>query len=209
MIAIVDYGVGNLFSLLSSFRAIGEEAEVTDDRKRIRGASKIVLPGVGAFGDAMKKLRDSGLLETVMEEAYRGKPLLGICLGMQLLFESSSEYGLHRGLGLLKGNCRALSDVVPGDLKIPHMGWNELILKKPDHPLFRYTEAGEYVYFVHSYAVMGCSGNTAAVSRYGAEFTAAAASKNVMGTQFHPEKSGEAGLRILKAFSECGREDLC
>ena len=201
MVAIIDYGVGNLFSLRSSFAAIGEEAEVTSDPETIRRADRVILPGVGAFGDAAEKLRDSGLDRVVKEEAARGKPLMGICLGMQLLFERSFEYGEHAGLGLLKGEIRPIAERIPAGLKIPQMGWNALKIVK-DSPLFRYTKNGEYVYFVHSYSAVNCGDSLLASTEYGADLTACAGAGNVFGCQFHPEKSGETGLRMLKAFCE-------
>ena len=201
MIAIIDYGVGNLFSLKSSFAAIGAEVKVTDDENEIRKADGIILPGVGAFEDAAKKLRDSGLVDVIKEQAAAGKPLMGICLGMQLLFEKSFEYGEHNGLGLLKGNVRPIADVIPGSLKIPHIGWNALIFKK-ESELFKYIKNGEHVYFVHSFYAADCDDSVIAASEYGAELTAAVACGNVYGCQFHPEKSGNTGLNILKAFVE-------
>ena len=201
MIAIVDYGVGNLFSLVSSFRAIGVEAKLTSDRREIEQADKILLPGVGAFEDASKKLFASGLAEVVVSEAKKGKPILGICLGMQLLFEKSYEYGEYAGLGLLKGEIRPIADVVPKGYKIPHIGWNKLDITKKNE-LFRYLVGGNYVYFVHSYYAANCEDNVIATTEYGGILTAAVANKNVYGCQFHPEKSGEVGLKILKAFAE-------
>lgn len=202
MIAIVDYGVGNLFSLESSFRAIGAEAVVTGDKEVIKAADKIVLPGVGAFEDAAKKLFASGLAEVVIEEARAGKDLLGICLGMQLLFDKSFEYGEHSGLGLISGEVRALSEVVGKDLKIPHIGWNALRFGKKKNKLFKYLREGEYVYFVHSFYGAKCENSVIATTEYGAEITAAVADGNIYGCQFHPEKSGDAGLKILRAFAE-------
>lgn len=201
MIAVVDYGVGNLFSLGCSFSAIGADAVVTGDRDVIRSADRIVLPGVGAFRDAAEKLRASGLAEVVTDEAERGKPLLGICLGMQLLFERSYEFGEHNGLGLIAGSVRPISDVIPPNLKIPHIGWNPLILVKPSR-LFRYIADGECVYFVHSYYAAGCGDAVTAEAEYGAPLTAAVEQGNIFGCQFHPEKSGEVGLNILRAFCE-------
>ena len=201
MVAIIDYGVGNLFSLRSSFAAIGVEAEATSDPEVIRGADRVILPGVGAFGDAADKLRESGLDRVVREEAERGKPLMGICLGMQLLFERSYEYGEHLGLGLLKGEIRPIAERIPAGLKIPQMGWNALKIVR-ESPLFRYTKNGEYVYFVHSYSAVKCEDSLLASTEYGAELTACVGKGNVFGCQFHPEKSGEAGLRMLKAFCE-------
>ncbi len=205
MIAIVDYGVGNLFSLTCSFRAIGAEAKLTSDRAEIEAADKIVLPGVGAFGDAAKKLFSSGLAEVVIAEAKKGKPILGICLGMQLLFDKSYEYGCHNGLGLIKGEIRPITDVIPAGYKVPHIGWNALTFPKKNE-LFQYLAEGSYVYFVHSYYATGCDESVIATTEYGGFLTAAVASGNVYGCQFHPEKSGEVGLKILKAFVEIGGE---
>ena len=208
MTAIVDYGVGNLFSLVSSFRKIGEEVVVTADENVIRQADRNLLPGVGAFGDAAAKLRAAGLDRVLVEEAKRGKPLLGICLGMQLLFEKTYEYGEYDGLCLLSGEIRPIAERA-GDRKIPHMGWNALDFCGKPHPLFRYIRNGEYVYFVHSYAAENCADCVIASSEYGFPVTAAAANQNVMGCQFHPEKSGDTGLRILKAFCEMKEGALC
>ena len=202
MIAIVDYGVGNLFSLKSSLSMIGAEALVTGDAEALRAAEKIILPGVGAFEDAAKKLRMAGLDAVVVEQARAGKPLLGICLGMQLLFERSFEYGEHKGLGLLKGDVVDMRPRIPAELKVPQIGWNALILKQPEHPLFRNTNEGDCVYFVHSYYASNCEESTLATTEYGAELTAAVGSGNILGCQFHPEKSGRVGLNILKAFCE-------
>ena len=201
MVAIIDYGVGNLFSLRSSCAAIGAEAEVTSDPETIRRADRVILPGVGAFGDAADKLRETGLDKAVQEEAARGKPLMGICLGMQLLFERSVEYGEHKGLGLLKGEIRPIAERIPADLKIPQMGWNALKIVR-ESPLFKYTKDGEYVYFVHSYSAVNCEESLLASAEYGADLTACVGKGNVFGCQFHPEKSGETGLRLLKAFCE-------
>lgn len=201
MIAIIDYGVGNLFSLRSSFAAIGQEAAVTRDIGEIRRADRLILPGVGAFEDAAEKLRASGMDRAVKEETAKGKPLLGVCLGMQMLFERSHEYGVHEGLGLLKGEIRPIAERIPEGLKIPQMGWNALKIVK-DSPLLKYTREGEYVYFVHSYSAVDCDESLLAVTEYGADLTACVGKGNVFGCQFHPEKSGEVGLRILKAFCE-------
>ena len=209
MTAIIDYGVGNLFSLCSSFAKIGEEAVVTSDVSVIRSADRIVFPGVGAFRDASKKLTESGLGEVLKEEAAKGKPIIGMCLGMQLLFERSFEYGEYEGVGLIKGSIRPLSDVVPSNLKIPQMGWNALQFRNGTHPLFKYIKEGDYVYFVHSYYGTECDEDTIAVTEYGAPVTAAVAHKNVCGCQFHPEKSGDVGLRILRAFCEMKEGSLC
>lgn len=202
MIAIVDYGVGNLFSLASSFAAIGAEVTVTGDAEVIRSADKIILPGVGAFADAAAKLRESGLDKVVCAEAHAGKPLLGICLGMQLLFEKSYEFGEHEGLGLIAGAVRPIADVIPAELKIPHIGWNALHFVGEKSPLFRYLSEGDHVYFVHSYYAADCEKSVIATAEYGVPLTAAVADGNVFGCQFHPEKSGAVGLSILRAFSE-------
>jgi len=201
MIAIVDYGVGNLFSLISSLQAIGQSAIVTSDKNEILAADKLILPGVGAFEDAIKKLRDSGLDKTLFEFAATGKALMGICLGMQLLFEKSYEYGEHDGLGLLKGEICPIKNDVPASLKIPHIGWNALKFTKK-HPIFRYIQDGSCVYFVHSYYAKGCDDSIIASAEYGTDICAAVAKGNIMGCQFHPEKSGTVGLNILKAFCE-------
>ena len=199
MIVIVDYGVGNLFSLRSSFAAIGADVTVSSDAAVIASAEKIVLPGVGAFGDAVKKLRDSGLDKVVVEQARAGKKLLGICLGMQLLFEKSYEYGEWDGLGLLRGSVVPMEGKIPAELMIPHIGWNALI-KKREHPLLAGLSDGDCVYFVHSYYAEGCEDSLIATAEYGPELTAMVAKDNVAGAQFHPEKSADAGLSILKAF---------
>ena len=201
MIAIVDYGVGNLFSLNSSLRCIGAESVVTADEAILRSADKILLPGVGAFEDAARKLRESGLADLLKELAGQGKPLLGICLGMQMLFEKSYEYGEHEGLGLIPGSVKPIRDVIPEDYKIPHIGWNGLLFRK-ENSLFKYVKEGECVYFVHSFYAADCDDSVVATSEYGAELTAAVARDNVYGCQFHPEKSGNVGLAILKAFNE-------
>ena len=206
MIAIIDYGVGNLFSLKSSLAALQIDAKVTGDPEEIKRADKIILPGVGAFADAAKKLRDCGLDAVLKEEAARGKQILGICLGMQLLFETSYEYGEHRGLGLIPGNVRPIADVVTNEFKIPHIGWNRLSFPKTKSPIFRYLNEGDFVYFVHSYYCADCSEYVIATTEYGAQLTAAAQNKNVYGCQFHPEKSGEVGLNILRAFAELGTD---
>ena len=202
MIAIVDYGVGNLFSLKSSFAAIGVQAVVTGDKDEIENADKIILPGVGAFGDAAEKLRSTGLDKVVINCANKGTPILGICLGMQLLFEKSYEYGEHEGLGLIKGEIRPITDVIPKDLKVPHIGWNALELSETPSPIFKYLKNGDFVYFVHSFYGANCEESVIATAEYGAPLTAAVAKGNVFGCQFHPEKSGNVGLSILKAFCE-------
>lgn len=203
MIAIIDYGVGNLFSLKSSFSYIGEDVTVTDDKNVIHAAHKLILPGVGAFGDAAKKLRDSGLTEVIQKETSSGKPLLGICLGMQMLLEKSYEYGEHEGLGLIPGNVTPIEPDILKGYKIPHIGWNALHFPtdRPKNPLFQDIEEGEFVYFVHSYHGTNCADSIIATTEYGGTLTAAVARENVFGTQFHPEKSGEVGLRILRTFS--------
>lgn len=202
MIAIVDYGVGNLFSLQSSFRAIGADMIVTNDKNKIKDAEKIILPGVGAFEDAARKLNQAGLGELVINEANSGKPLMGICLGMQLLLEKSFEFGEHKGLGLIPGEIRPISEVIPENLKVPQIGWNSLKIKGEKSPLFKYINDGDFVYFVHSYHGTNCAKNTIATTDYGAELTAAVAKDNIFGCQFHPEKSGSVGLGILRAFCE-------
>lgn len=201
MIAIIDYGVGNLFSLTSSFKYVGADIVVTSDPNQIKKAEKIILPGVGAFGDAIKKLKDTGLDKIVIEEAKNGKPLMGICLGMQLLFEKSYEYGEYEGLGLLKGSVVPMENYIDKSLKIPHIGWNALDIKK-ESPLFKYLKNGDCVYFVHSYFAKDCEESLLATTEYGKELTGAVAYKNIYGCQFHPEKSGDVGLKILKAFCE-------
>ena len=201
MIAVIDYGVGNLFSLTSSLAAIGAESVVTGDPEVIRKADKIILPGVGAFEDAKRKLSESGLDKVVIDEAKKGKKLLGICLGMQMLFEESFEYGRHEGLGLLRGSVVAMQGRIPSDLMIPHIGWNALHITA-EHPIFKYVKENDHVYFVHSYYATNCEDSLLASAEYGLEITAAVAKDNVTGTQFHPEKSGEVGLSILKAFCE-------
>ena len=201
MIAIVDYGVGNLFSLVSSFRAIGADATVTSDPAVLAAADKILLPGVGAFEDARRKLRESGLEDTLRAHVAAGKSILGICLGMQLRFERSYEYGEHEGLGFLRGEIVAMNGTLSVELKVPHIGWNALKVCS-EHPIFKYTKDGDFVYFVHSYYATGCEDSLLATAEYGKDITAAVALGNVMGMQFHPEKSGEVGLNILRAFAE-------
>lgn len=202
MLAIIDYGVGNLFSLRSSLQSLGVEAVVTGDPTVLRQADRLILPGVGAFADAARKLRESGLDVLLKELAAAGKPLMGICLGMQLLFEKSYEYGEHEGLGLIPGRVVPLKGIIPADLKIPHIGWNALHFAGEKHPLFRYLNEGDHVYFVHSYYAADCDDAVIATTEYGATVTAAVAKGNVCGCQFHPEKSGDKGLSILKAFCE-------
>lgn len=202
MIGIIDYGVGNLFSLKSSFEAIGAETFVSGNVEELSRADKLILPGVGAFGDAAEKLRASGLDAFVRSQAQKGIPLMGICLGMQLLFEKSFEYGEHEGLGLLKGQVVPMAGLLPEELKIPHMGWNALHLTKPDSRLFANTKEGDFVYFVHSFFAQGCEHALAAVTEYGIPITAAVEQGNVFGCQFHPEKSGGVGLGILRSFAQ-------
>ena len=201
MIAIIDYGVGNLFSLTSSFKKIGVDVVATADKEVIKSADKLILPGVGAFADAIKKLRDSGLDKVIIDEAKKGKKIMGICLGMQLLFEKSYEYGEHDGLALLKGKVVPMENRIPSNLKIPHIGWNALDFKR-ESEIFRYINDGDFVYFVHSFYADECDDSVIATSEYGAKITAAVQKENVYGCQFHPEKSGSVGLNILKAFCE-------
>lgn len=202
MIVICDYGVGNLYSLASSFKAIGKEVVISGEKSVLEKADKIILPGVGAFSDAIGKLREKGLDNVIIERANLGVPILGICLGMQLLFDKSFEYGKHLGLGLIKGEIRPIKDVIPSDLKVPHIGWNALNFTKEKSPIFKYLNEGDFVYFVHSYYGANCDSSVIATTEYGAKLTAAVSNKNVYGCQFHPEKSGEVGLKILKAFCE-------
>lgn len=201
MIRIIDYGVGNLFSLRSSLRAIGIDADYTGNPAEIRKADKLILPGVGAFRDAREALRSTGLDRVIQEEAGKGKPLMGICLGMQMLFNRSYEYGEYEGLGLIPGEIVPMEGRIPKDLPIPHIGWNELMLKQPS-PLMKNTANGDYVYFVHSYYAETPAEYVIATTDYGVEMTAAVQKDNVYGCQFHPEKSSEVGLSILKAFCE-------
>ena len=202
MITIVDYSVGNLFSLVSSFKAIGCDVHVTGDPDAVKTADRIILPGVGAFRDAKEKLDESGLIDVLLEKASSGTPIMGVCLGMQMLFDKSYEYGAYDGLGLIEGEIRPISDFVPDGLKIPHMGWNALSFGEKKHPLFKYIKEGDDVYFVHSYSAVKCDKNIIATSEYGGLVTAAVAKDNILGCQFHPEKSGSVGLKILKAFTE-------
>jgi glutamine amidotransferase len=208
MVAIVDYGVGNLFSLECSLNAIGAEVVVTADPQVLRRADQVLLPGVGAFGDAAAKLRATGLDQVLKELAAEGKPLLGICLGMQLLFEKGYEYGEHEGLGLIPGNVVAMEGVIPAELKIPHIGWNALNIKK-ESPILENLQEGDCVYFVHSYYAADCDDYVIATAEYGAELTAAVANGNVYGCQFHPEKSGSVGLEILKSFVQLKEGKVC
>lgn len=203
MIAVIDYGVGNLFSLCRSLEAIGQEAVVSGDPAVLHLADRLILPGVGAFADAAEKLRQTGLDAVLQAEAARGKPLLGICLGMQLLFEESYEFGRCAGLGLIPGKVVPMEGVIPADYKIPHIGWNALHFPKGiRHPLLQRVQEGACVYFVHSFWADQCGDACIATTEYGAKLTAAVARGKVMGCQFHPEKSGEIGLSILKTFCE-------
>ena len=199
MIGIIYYGVGNLFSLCSSCKAIGEEAFVSGDASQLAKADRLILPGVGAFEDASRKLNDSGMAEFVRQQAASGKPLLGICLGMQLLFEKSYEYGCHQGLGLLKGQVVPMEGKLPENLKIPHMGWNALDVRRGT---LLEGLSGQYVYFVHSFFAENCEDSLSAVTEYGISITAAVEKGNIFGCQFHPEKSGNVGLSILRKFAE-------
>ena len=205
MIAVIDYGVGNLFSLTASLKYLGADVKVTGEKEEIEAADRIILPGVGAFADAKEKLDQTGLVETILEQTADGKPLLGICLGMQLLFDESHEYGVHKGLGLIKGKIASIDEDLKkagiAGLKVPHIGWNSLQFEK-DEPLFRYNKPGDYVYFVHSFYGTDCEESIIETSEYGVTITGAVRSGKVYGTQFHPEKSGEAGLKMLKAFME-------
>lgn len=204
MLAIVDYGVGNLFSLSCSLRSLGTEVAVTGDEAVLAAADRIILPGVGAFGDAADALRRTGLDRAVLRESEAGKPLLGICLGMQLLFDYSTEFGRHDGLGLIPGSVQPIRPIIPEEYKVPHIGWNALRFPKdkPVSSLFRYVHEGDHVYFVHSFYGADCEASTIATAEYGPELTAAVARDNVYGVQFHPEKGGEVGLNILRAFCE-------
>ncbi len=199
MLAIADYGVGNLFSLRSSLKSLGVEAKLVSNPEELKDSDRIILPGVGAFGDAVKKLRETKMFDALKEEAGAGKPILGICLGMQLLLEKSLEFGVYEGLGLIKGEVRPISEVIPEGLKIPHIGWNGLKFKP--HPVFKDIKQGDCVYFVHSFSAQNCP-SVIATAEYGAELAAAVAEGNVIGCQFHPEKSGAVGLAILKSFCE-------
>lgn len=205
MIAIIDYGVGNLFSLTASLKYIGAETKVTGNADDIKAADRIILPGVGAFEDAMEKLKATGLVDTIMEETSKGKPLLGICLGMQLLFRESHEYGVHKGLGLIDGVVASIDDDLKKEsidgLKVPHIGWNSLRFDE-DEPLFKYIKQGDCVYYVHSFYGRDCEQSVIADSMYGIKITGAVRNGKVYGTQFHPEKSGDVGLDILRAFME-------
>lgn len=204
MVAVLDYGVGNLFSICCSLKAIGQTPVVTAEEEEIARADRILLPGVGAFSDAIGKLRGSGLDQVLIREARKGKPLMGICLGMQLLFEKSFEFGAHKGLGLLKGNIRPIRNVIPPQFKVPHIGWNRLCFPEgaEGHPAFASLKDGDWVYFVHSYQAEDCPDSMIAYTEYGAPLTAMVGKENVFGCQFHPEKSGSVGLGILNDFCE-------
>ncbi|MDD5886779.1 MAG: imidazole glycerol phosphate synthase subunit HisH [Oscillospiraceae bacterium] len=204
MIAIIDYGMGNLFSLASSLKSLGQDVVVSGDPEVIRSADRLFLPGVGAFEDASRLLYDTGMAGVIQEEAAKGKPLMGICLGMQLLFDRSFEFGEWKGLGLVPGDVVPMEGVIDSSLKIPQIGWNALHFteKGAEHPVFRGIDEGAYVYFVHSYYASHCEANTLATTEYSKELTAAVANDNVIGCQFHPEKSGKVGLQILKNFCE-------
>ena len=201
MIAIINYGVGNLFSLSSSFAAIGQEVEIVSDPNTLKNFERIILPGVGAFGDAAEKLFSSGMAGPLLEEAGNGKPILGICLGMQLLFTKSYEFGEYEGLNLIPGEVRAISEIIPESLKIPQMGWNSLSIKNLDG-VFSKSNNGDHVYFVHSYSARCDEKYITSTTNYGADIVASVQNKNVYGVQFHPEKSGNVGLNILRAFCE-------
>lgn len=201
MIAIIDYGVGNLYSLSHSLDYLGIPNQITGDRERIAAADQLILPGVGAFGDARQKLKDTGLDALVIQKAQAGTPLLGICLGMQLLFEASYEYGTHPGLGLLQGEVCPLKDDLPDGLKVPHIGWNALTILE-DCPLLRDVREGDCVYYVHSFYAKGAGTAVKAASEYGVMVPGLVQRGNVFGAQFHPEKSGPVGLAILRAFGE-------
>ena len=201
MTVIIDYGVGNLFSLKSSFAHIGEDAVVSNDIETIKNAQRLILPGVGAFGDAAKLLREHGMDEVLRDEVKKGKPVLGICLGMQMLFTKSFEYGEHSGLDLIKGSVVPMQPLLPSELKVPHIGWNELDFPK-ENALFKYINEKDRVYFVHSFFATDCDESVIATTEYGITLTAAVAKDNVLGTQFHPEKSGNVGLNILRGFCE-------
>lgn len=201
MVGIIEYGVGNLFSLKSSLDKIGVDTVITSDKNVLKQADRLILPGVGAMSEAVDKLHKSELFDFIIESAGEGKPILGICLGMQLLFEKSYEYGIHSCLGLIKGEVRSIADYIPENLKIPHIGWNSLAFKKTSK-LFKYINDGDYVYFVHSFCGVKCEESVSAVTDYGTMLTASVEQANVYGCQFHPEKSGETGLNILKAFCQ-------
>lgn len=200
MIAIIDYDAGNIASVIKALEKLGEECVLTGDREVILSADKVVLPGVGSFGDAMEKLRTRGLDTVIREVAASGKPFLGICLGLQLLFEDSEESPGVSGLGILKGHIKRIPD--KEGLKIPHIGWNDLTIT-PGNKLLEGIGEHPYVYFVHSYYLEAADiSEVAATTEYSVAIHAAVTAGNVMATQFHPEKSGDVGLRILKNFAE-------
>ena len=201
MIAIVDYGVGNLHSMLGAVKTLTDASAVTSEKSCIENAAKIILPGVGAFGDAAERLLETGLWDTVVKRAKAGVPVLGVCLGMQLLFEKSFEYGEHRGLALLKGDICPLENDLPKKVKVPHMGWNALSIEK-ECALTKYLKNGDYVYYVHSYYAKNIDSLNAASEYAGVWVPGLVSEGTVFGCQFHPEKSGETGLKILKAFTE-------
>lgn len=201
MIAIIDYGVGNIHSVMSALNKMRIENVLTSDPEVIENADGIILPGVGAFRDAIKNLENTGLVPLIKKCTADGKPLLGICLGMQLLYEKNFEDGEYKGLGLLKGEVRSLKPYISKDLKIPHMGWNKLKIKQ-NSPLFKYLEENEFVYYVHSYFACETESDILASSEYDVEVPGVVGYKNIMGMQFHPEKSSSTGLKLLKAFGE-------
>ena len=206
MIAVIDYGVGNLFSLLSSLNYVGLDTKLTNDIEEIKNAKGIILPGVGAFRDAIGNLEKYGLKETLINEAKNGKPFLGICLGMQMLFEKSYEYGEYEGLGLINGTVEEIKKYIPenSDLKIPHMGWNSLIINErfKDDKILKDVDNNEYVYYVHSYFAKIDMKNIVTYSEYGTKIPGIVKNENVYGMQFHPEKSGDTGLKLLKNWGE-------
>ena len=204
-VTVIDYGLSNLLSVRHAFAHFGAETLLTSDPADVLAAEKLVLPGVGAFKDGMDGLARLGLIEPIRQKAAAGTPLLGICLGMQMLFDESEEFGLHKGLGLIPGEvCPLADDLKDPSLKVPHIGWNRLdiVPGRENDPLFKYTKPGEYVYYVHSFYAKNCAANTLAASEYSIPVTGAVKNGLVYGTQFHPEKSGDTGLRMLRAFAE-------
>ena len=206
MIAVIDYGVGNLFSLLSSLNYVRLDTKLTNNIEEIKNAKGIILPGVGAFRDAIGNLEKYGLKETLINEAKNGKPFLGICLGMQMLFEKSYEYGEYEGLGLINGTVEEIKKYIleNSDLKIPHMGWNSLIINErfKDDKILKDVDNNEYVYYVHSYFAKTDMKNIVTYSEYGTKIPGIVKNENVYGMQFHPEKSGDTGLKLLKNWGE-------
>ena len=200
MIAIIDYNMGNLASVKNAFAKLGKETVVESDPEKFKEYDKLILPGVGAFGDAMEHLNERGMVEAIKAFAASGKPMLGICLGMQLLFESSEEFGAHEGLGLIKGQVVKFDNAAFEEpLKVPHMGWNRMFTK--EHPLFENLDDEHYLYFVHTYhAVCENAEDIIGETYYGYKFTSAVAHGNIMGIQPHPEKSHDNGLKILENF---------